>query len=778
MRITFIGNEFSSFNFESVFRSNPFFAGPSPFITQSVSGDATTASLEGIDSLNPLILEGSGFTTDAGGNLNGGTITSVSIGAPFTSPFEEIVTFSEINWSVSDFLAASQLAYGFDDYSGFSTLFDAQGPVTFDASEAIAGVDPANILDLISEDINFIGSAFSDTVTGGDGNDTINPGSNPDFGDLLTASLGNDTYDFGLSVDETFSVLIYKDFDGIDVTIDGTSDTGSIDVVSSGFTDTLLDVNKAMAWVLGIEASNGDDTFDLTVGGASFAPGDDIGIAGAQALSIRSGGGTDSFDFDFDGGGFLRFEMSTGFSLSAPTQGFVADISAGTITNDGHGNAETISVTGTGGTLALTLTNFADSVIGSDMNDVFITNQGDDTIDGGDGFDLVRYDRSGVEALTVDLSTGLASGIWNGLVFTDSLTNIEGVRGTRDEGDVLIGAAADETFWGEGGNDSIAGGQGNDTLRGEADDDLLEGGRGHDIIDGGDGIDTASYENATSGVTARLAKGEAFGGDNFDLLTNIENLIGSDHDDKLVGDTGANLIEGGDGNDFIRTLGGNDSIDAGFGDDEVFGNSGDEIILLGDGNDFARTRGGNDLVFFGDGDDHALTGRGDDIADGQAGDDLFFLGIGNDTAFGGFGSDTLNGGSHADVLDGGPGDDRVRGEAGVDHLNGNSGNDLLNGGAGADTFWFFDIESMGQDRIKDFEDGLDKINLSDWGFGSAADVLALASSTGSSNQHTRITFTDGVNDQRRDIVIKNLDLADFDATDILLTGDNPFDIII
>ena len=390
----------------------------------------------------------------------------------------------------------------------------------------------------------------------------------------------------------------------------------------------------------------------------------------------------------------------------------------------------------------------------------------------------MRYDRSGVEALTVDLSTGVASGIWNGLVFTDSLTDIEGVRGTRDEGDVLIGAAADETFWGEGGNDSIAGGQGNDTLRGEAGDDLLEGGRGHDIIDGGDGTDTASYENATSGVTARLAKGEAFGGDNFDLLTNIENLIGSDFDDKLVSDLGDNVIDAGDGNDLVRNLGGQDTINSGFGDDEVFGSGDAETIDLGVGNDVARTRGGNDFVVLGDGDDRALTGGGDDIADGQAGDDLFFLGTGNDTAFGGFGSDTLNGGSNADVLDGGPGDDRVRGEAGVDHLNGNSGNDLLNGGASADTFWFFDIQSMGQDRITDFEDGLDQINLSDWGFGSAAEVIALASRAGGFDQHTRITFTDGVNNQKRDIVIENLDLADFDASDIQLTGDNPFDIII
>ncbi|MEP2769821.1 MAG: calcium-binding protein [Paracoccaceae bacterium] len=734
--------------------------------------------------MHSLVLQGTGFTADANGNLNGGTITSVSIGEPFASPFEAIVTFSEINWTVLEFLTASQTAYDFEDFADLSALLNAQGSVTFDASEAVSGVNPEIILDLITEDLNIIGSAFFDYLIGGDGNDTITPGFDQGSSDFLVASLGNDTYDFGLSVGPFVPFLTYKDssgvdiVDGIDVVIDGVAGTGSVTATSSGFTDTLVNLDPVLAYVFALVGTDGNDSYDISLGGASFAPGDELGLAGSQYLFLLGGGGTGSFDFHFDGGGYLELQLSTTTAVLNPTQGFVADISNGTITNDGHGNTESISVTGTGGTLAFGLTDFADSVIGNDMNNVFTPNQGDDTIDGGGGFDLVRYDSSGVEAVTVDLSTGVASGIWNGSAFTDSLINIEGVRGSRDEGDVLIGAAADEMFWGEGGNDSIAGGQGDDTLFGEADDDLLEGGRGNDIIDGGDGIDTTTYENASAGVTVKLAKGEAFGGDNFDLLTDIENLIGSDHDDKLVSDLGANVIDSGDGDDIVRSLGGNDTINSGFGNDEVFGVGDAETIDLGDGNDVARTKGGNDYVDTGDGDDRALTGGGDDIAIGREGQDEFFMGSGNDTAFGGFGEDTLNGGSNADVLDGGPGDDRVRGDDGVDHLNGNSGNDLLNGGANADTFWFFDIHSMGRDRITDFEDGLDVINLSDWGFASAADVLALASSAGGFDQHTRITFTDGVNDQKRDIVIENLDLADFDASDITLTGVNPFDIVI
>ncbi|MEP6019199.1 MAG: hypothetical protein ABJ251_12065, partial [Paracoccaceae bacterium] len=518
MNISYIGTESGFFEFESVFSRSPFFPGPASFITQSVSSNTVTLQSTGF--LHSLVLQGTGFTADANGNLNGGTITSVSISEPFASPFETIVTFSEINWTVLEFLTASQTAFDFGDLEDLTALLNGQGPVTFDASEAVSGVHPAIILDLITEDLNFIGSAFSDIVTGGDGNDTINPGSSSEAGDISIASLGNDTYDFGLSVGQSIPLLSYKDFfgvdivDGIDVVIDGTAGTGSVTAVSSGFTDTLINLDQALAYAFALSGTSGNDSYDISLGGASFAPGDQSGLAGSQLLFLLGREGTGSFDLHFDGGGFLELSLSIGSAV--PTQGFVADISNGTITNDGHGNTESISVTGTGGTLAFGLTDFADSVIGNDMNNVFTPKQGDDTIDGGDGFDLVRYDIFGADVVTVDLSTGVASGIWNGSAFTDNLTNIEGVRGSRDEGDVLIGAAADEMFWGEGGNDSIAGGQGDDTLFGEADDDILEGGLGNDTIDGGDGIDTATYENATSGVTVKLAKNQAFGGDNVD----------------------------------------------------------------------------------------------------------------------------------------------------------------------------------------------------------------------------------------------------------------------
>ena len=80
-----------------------------------------------------------------------------------------------------------------------------------------------------------------------------------------------------------------------------------------------------------------------------------------------------------------------------------------------------------------------------------------------------------------------------------------------------------------------------------------------------------------------------------------------------------------------------------------------------------------------------------------------------------------------DVLNGGAGDDGVRGGKGNDVLNGGSGDDDLWGGSGADSFVFAD---GGQDKIHDFEPGIDQIDVSAYGFADAAAVLASATEEG------------------------------------------------
>ncbi|MDE0175202.1 MAG: calcium-binding protein [Defluviicoccus sp.] len=116
-------------------------------------------------------------------------------------------------------------------------------------------------------------------------------------------------------------------------------------------------------------------------------------------------------------------------------------------------------------------------------------------------------------------------------------------------------------------------------------------------------------------------------------------------------------------------------------------------------------------------------GGGGDIVDGGAGDDELHGGGGMDLVLGGRGNDKLYGGTDNDTLAGHLGSDELDGGAGDDTLDGGAGQDILEGGLGDDTLWgdrcgpdeidtFVYAPGHGGDTIKDFQDGLDRIDLS------------------------------------------------------------------
>jgi len=69
------------------------------------------------------------------------------------------------------------------------------------------------------------------------------------------------------------------------------------------------------------------------------------------------------------------------------------------------------------------------------------------------------------------------------------------------------------------------------------------------------------------GVTADLAAGTASYGMVNETFTNFENLLGSDNDDSLRGDSGENVLEGAAGDDTLIWSGGEDVLDGGEGFD-------------------------------------------------------------------------------------------------------------------------------------------------------------------------------------------------------------------
>lgn len=146
--------------------------------------------------------------------------------------------------------------------------------------------------------------------------------------------------------------------------------------------------------------------------------------------------------------------------------------------------------------------------------------------------------------------------------------------------DTLNGTEQADFIHGNGGNDTLHGNGGNDFLDGG-----LDVGADSDTIDGGAGVDTVSYAQVDHAIGVNLLQGIGLGSGNVDTLVSIENVTGTNSDDSLVGDLGANLIQGADGRDFVDGSGGNDTLFGNGGNDVLKGNVGSDVLAGSTGAD-------------------------------------------------------------------------------------------------------------------------------------------------------------------------------------------------
>ena len=119
-----------------------------------------------------------------------------------------------------------------------------------------------------------------------------------------------------------------------------------------------------------------------------------------------------------------------------------------------------------------------------------------------------------------------------------------------------------------------------------------------------------------------------------------------------------------------------------------------------------------DVIQGGDDADYLSGESGNDDVRGGAGSDQVFGGLGEDLVKGDDGDDTVRGGSGNDEVYGGIGTDLLRGDAGDDLLRGEVGDDTLYGDSGADLFVFENVNN-GADIVRDFVDGIDKLDVPD-----------------------------------------------------------------
>lgn len=100
----------------------------------------------------------------------------------------------------------------------------------------------------------------------------------------------------------------------------------------------------------------------------------------------------------------------------------------------------------------------------------------------------------------------------------------------------------------------------------------------------------------------------------------------------------------------------------------------------------------------------------------------------SESIYGGYGHDVIYAYGGNDLLWGGAGDDILYGGAGDDELYGGSGINDLYGGSGRDWFYMSPRTLGGDfsdDLIRDFEFGLDRIDVSAWGVSDFAQIKAL-----------------------------------------------------
>lgn len=292
-----------------------------------------------------------------------------------------------------------------------------------------------------------------------------------------------------------------------------------------------------------------------------------------------------------------------------------------------------------------------------------------------------------------------AEGKWNPL---DKLFNATALKIVgSDFDDVLTGSKHADKIYGEGG------------------DDLLTGEKGKDLLDGGDGLaDGVDYgaEGGKKGVVVNLTTGKAtdtYG--NKDTLANIEEVYGTNKDDRITGNDADNYFELGKGDDIVDGKGGSFNMVSYFwetGGAGIFVDlaAGTATDTYGDTDTLSNIqiiRGTQqDDVILGDDADNIFRGMaGDDSFDGRGGVDEIryerdasyggdagvYVNLEDGVAIDGFGNNDsftriewVMGTAFDDELIGDAAANRLRGLGGADWFTGGAGDDVIDGGPNAD----------------------------------------------------------------------------------------------
>jgi serralysin len=403
------------------------------------------------------------------------------------------------------------------------------------------------------------GNALNNNLAGGAGNDIIYGLSG---NDILIGGPGNDSIDGG---DGTDSVYLADSWSNLSWSIDQSS--GYLILASSTFgTDSVKNVEFFY------DSSNVAKSFtDLTgLPAPVSAYAATVSIAATSAGQAEGTGATTIYHF--------TVTLSQA-SSEVETVNWAASFGTGT----GQADANDFS-----GVLSGTATFAAGQATAS----VDLTVLGDSTVESDEAFNILLSNPSS----GVTLATASAGG----LIVNDDPQSVSPPALTTPGGSLtLAGTAASETLSGGSGNDTLTGLAGNDTLNGGAGNDLLDGGTGSDQMIGGTGDDIYVVDHSRDKVTEIANDGfdtVRTSLSSYSLANNVERLeysgtggfagTGNSLANSIVGGTGNDMIDGGGGSDLLWGGTGADRFvfDAAFGSGNIDAikdfNPGEDRLLL------------------------------------------------------------------------------------------------------------------------------------------------------------------------------------------------------
>ena len=503
---------------------------------------------------------------------------------------------------------------------------------------------------------------FSD-AHGGEGNDTIHAGRNSDlFGDAgndvlfansilanMTGGTGNDDFVFT----QAGSGAEIRDF------------ASSVDKIR-------LDANTMTQLGASGNFNAGDVRFHAAAGATGGHDADDRVVYNTS---------TNQLFYDADGSGasdaIVIATLQPGATLVA------TDIAV----DNGSGGSNTITGTEgddlTWGTQANDTVNLLGGDDGFHVFGAFggEASYGNDTVNGGSGFDAVYFfDDNNQSGIVADLAAGLITGGGPGGSGSIQVNSVEFVEGTTLS-DHLIGNSEANGFAGGIGADTLEGGAGNDTLDGYisgAGDTYVFAHYGAAHWDFAD-IQSNDIAVLDGAAFTAIGVSGAFATNDARFFSGAGANAGQDGDDRIIYDTDTgDLWYDADGN----------------------GSGAAQLVA----NTFGPTSTVNAAQF------HVINGSASgSTINGTTGNDSLTGGGGNDTINGLAGADLLQGLGGNDSIVGGTGWDTLQGGDGGDWLHAGGWSDTMTGGAGADSFVWTEAGTGNRDTVTDFASGTDEL---------------------------------------------------------------------